>query len=119
MGLVTENYKIKSTGQFLSTAYAKLRTLAFNSDDTVTATFGIHESREKMESEGLTPCEIVTVHCGKWDRRQKHLDEFVYEKAQTEKNTYDKYDASTKTAIAITECGPLYGWRNHIIKEGE
>ena len=115
MGLKTTNYTIKRTGQFLPNAYAKLRTLAFNSNDTVSATFGIHETREKMEVEKLDPYEIVKIDCGKWDRSDLHLDEFAYTMARTEKRTVEKYDEETHTASVVTEYGALYGWENDIV----
>ena len=116
MGLKTTNYTIKRTGQFLPTAYAKLRTLAFNSDDTVRATFGIHETREKMEVDKLDPYEIVSVECGKWDRKEMHLDEFVYKTAKTKiRKTYN-WDEEKKAHVETVEYGPLYGWDNDIVK---
>lgn len=114
MGLKTTNFTIKRTGQFLPTAYAKLRTLAFNSDDTVTATFGIHESRAKMEVEKLDPYEIVKINCGKWDRKKNHLDEFVYETARTETNEETMYNEKGEP-YTETEYGTLYGWQDDIV----
>jgi hypothetical protein len=113
MGLKTKNYTVKKTGLTLPTAYAKLRTFVLNADDTIRATFGIHTSRENLDS--YEPVDVVTVQGGKWDRTTS-LQEAAYDMAKNEKRITQSWDEEKKEPVETVEYGPLYGWDNDIVK---
>ena len=109
MGLKTKNYVSKSTGIVLPEAYAVLRTLVIEADNSARAVFAIQASRENAEK--YTPLDKVEVRFT-WDRK---IDPAMaaYSAAKVQVITKDEYkDGSVET---VTEHGTLYGWENDII----
>lgn len=112
MGLKTTNFHIKKFDLTLPTAYAKLRTLVLNSNDTVSATFSIQQSRAHCDN--YEPIDIVKVDTKTvWDRNIP-LEKFAYETAKTETRTVEVYDENGKPTTK-TEYGTLYGWQDDIV----
>ena len=114
MGLITTNYVTKKTGMPMATAYAKLRTLVMEANDTFRATFAIQSSREKLDS--YDPVEIVSVS-GKITDRSIPLQKIAYETAKTQREKVVKYDEQGKVIGTEIKDGPLYGWDNDIVSE--
>ena len=114
MGLKTTNYMSKSTGLMLPTAYAKLSTFMLNSDNSITATFSIHISREALD--GYKPVEVIVVNGGKWDRNMA-LQEAAYTMAKTEKRTEIQFNEETYEGVPVVVYGALYGWDDDIVTE--
>lgn len=114
MGLKTTNFHIKKFDLTLPTAYAKLRTLVLNSDDTVSATFSIQQSRAHCEN--YEPIDIVKVDTKTvWDRNIP-LEKFAYETARTETMTVEKYNEKGEPYTEVVGCGTLYGWQDDIVR---
>ena len=66
MGLITENYVSKSTGIALPKAYAVLKNLIIESDNSARAIFAIQASRENAETyNALDKVEVEFI----WDRK--------------------------------------------------
>lgn len=98
MGLKTTNYHIKKFDLTLPTAYAKLRTLVLNSNDTVSATFSIQQSRAHCEN--YEPIDIVKVDTKTvWDRNIP----------------LEKYNEKGEPYTEVVGYGPLYGWQDDIV----
>lgn len=102
MGLTTNNYVSKRTNMPLSTAYALLKTLVIEKNNSVRATFSIHTSRDNAKS--YDSIENVTVHF-QWDRKCDVV-KAAYNAAKNERKTVFE----DGTLNEITEYGILYGW---------
>ena len=119
MGLKTTNFTIKRTGQFLPTAYAKIRAFVLNADNSIRVIFGIHTSREKLEDKTIQPIETVEINsrsCGFEVNRNNAWQEEAYKMARTETRTAEKYNEKGEL-YTETEYGVLYGWQDDIVKE--
>lgn len=115
MGLKTTNFTSKKTGQFLPTAYAKIRAFVLNADDSIRVVFGIHTSREYLDNKDLKPIETVEIdsrNCGYKVDRNNAWQEEAYKMAKTE--TFERFDE--ETGKTIIEHGALFGWQDDIVK---
>ena len=102
MGLKTTNYVSKRTGVIISPAYAVLRTLVIEADNTVRAKFAIQTSRGATKE--YEPIDTVEVSF-RWDRKSNPA-KMAYETAKTEVRTIE-----TETVKGI-----LYGWQDDIVE---
>ena len=118
MGLKTTNYVSKKTGHHYATAYAKIRAFVLNKDDSIRVIFGIHNSREELETENIQPMETVEIDSRKVGykvNRNNAWQEEAYNMAKTEKRVVSKFDEETKTAVQEEVYGTLYGWEDDIV----
>ena len=110
MGLKTTNYVSKSTGLLLPEAYAVLKNLVIESNNSTRAIFAVQTSREATQT--LKPIDKVEVHFT-WDRKTDPA-KLAYETAKAETRTFEKYDEKGEP-YTETEYGTLYGWDNDIV----
>lgn len=116
MGLKTENYTLEKTGQVLPTAYAKIRTLVLNDDNSIRVKFGIHYTREDLDKhEPIAVVELDSRSVGYAINRNNPWQEEAYNMARTHRNVTETWDKKTKSVITTEEYGPLFGWQNDIV----
>ena len=101
MGLKTVNYVSKRTGIVLPYAYAVLRTLVIEGNNSVRAKFAIQASREATKE--YDPIDTVEISF-KWDRKTDPA-KMAYETAKTEVRTIETEMVK----------GTLYGWQDDIV----
>ena len=110
MGLKTENYVSKRTGVIISPAYAVLRALVIEADNTVRAKFAIQTSREATQS--YEPIDTVEISFT-WDR-QTDPAKMAYETAKKQVLDVEKCDEDGNRYMG-TENGIHYGWENDFV----
>lgn len=110
MGLKTENYVSKRTGIVLHKAYAVLKTLVIEANNSVRAKFAIQTSREATQS--YEPIDTVEISFT-WDR-QTDPAKMAYETAKTQSRNVEKYDENGNI-YTEAENGILYGWENDFV----
>ena len=113
MGLKTVNYVSKRTGIVLPYAYALLRILVIEGNNSVRAKFAIQASREATKE--YDPIDTVEVNF-KWDRKTDPA-KMAYETAKKQVIPFEKYDEETGITLTGNEYGVLYGWDNDILGE--
>jgi hypothetical protein len=105
MGLKTNNYTTKGTNVFLVEAYAVLRNLIIEKNNSVRAIFAIQTNRENANFS--EPLEKVEINFD-WDRKTDPA-KMAYEYAKTEIK-----QPEGENGIA-NELGSLYGWKDDIL----
>jgi hypothetical protein len=111
MGLKTTNYVSKSTGLVLPEAYAVLKTLVVESNNSARAIFAVQASRENAQNyQAIDKVEVRFT----WDRKTDPA-KMAYETAKTEVKPFEHYNEETGETLTGTEYGTLYGWEDDIV----
>ena len=110
MGLKTTNYVSKSTGLVLPEAYAVLKNLVIESNNSTRAIFAVQASRENAQNyQAIDKVEVRFM----WDRKTNPA-EMAYKEAKTQETEKTIYKEDGTKEIA-KEYGPLYGWEDDFV----
>ena len=112
MGLKTTNYVSKSTGLVLPEAYAVLKNLVVESNNSARAIFAVQASRENAQTyQAIDKVEVRFT----WDRKTDPA-KMAYEAAKVQVELETEYNPNgTVKERKVKEYGTLYGWEDDIV----
>ena len=108
MGLKISNYKVKSMGVTLPTAYAVIRNITVNGENGV-ATFAIHQSRELAIDTTIRPYHTENIHF--------KVDRNVNDRVTAYSVATEPYVEKEGKEEEVTKYPFFYGWQNDIVDE--